>query len=172
MLPTVFRIRPLALLTIGLCVACHGVGGGARLDARWIGSDTGAFAGTPKVTWCGSIQRLELTAVDENDGGVGLAIYPPKELRPGHYAAFDPGIDSVHRPGAAAASRFFTEQAVKGFQSDSGGLDLERNGVTFSAKFGFRMRSLEGKDTVRLTGRFRDAVPGRCPGDSTTADGP
>ena len=69
----------------------------------------------------------------------------------------------------AAASRYFTEQAVKGFQSDSGDLELERSGKTFSARFGFRMRSLEGRDTVRLTGRFRDVVPGRCPGDTTTA---
>ena len=142
MLPTAPRTRLLALLVVGLFLACTGPAGGARLEARWVGSDTGAFAGTPKVTWCGSIQRLEVTAVDGNDAGVGLALYPLKELRPGRYDAFDPGIDSVHRPGVAAASRWFTEQAVKGFQSDSGDLELERSGTTFSARFGFRMRSL------------------------------
>ena len=172
MLSTGLRIRSLALLVAGLFMACRGPVDGARLDARWVGSDTGVFAGTPKVTWCGSIQRLELTAVDGSDAGIGLAIYPPGELRPGRYDAFDPGIDSIHRPGVASASRWFTEQAVKGFQSDSGSLDLERTGTTFSAQFGFRMRSLEGRDTVRLTGRFRDAVPGPCPGDTTTAVAP
>ncbi len=172
MLPTAPRIRLLVPLMAGLFMACSGPEGAARLDARWVGSDTGAFAGTPKVTWCGSIQRLEVTAVDGNDAGVGVAIYPVKELRPGRYEAFDPGIDSVHRPGVAAASRWFTEQAVKGFQSDSGDLKLERTGTTFSARFGFRMRSLEGRDTVRLTGRFHDAVPGPCPGDTTTAVAP
>jgi hypothetical protein len=164
-------IRPLALLLAGLLLACESAGpGGGRLEARWIGSDTGNFSGTPRVAWCGSVRRLELTAVDGNDGGVGLVLYPAAELRPGRYEAFDPGIDSVRRPGTTAAARFFTEQAVKGFQSDSGGLDLERSGTSFGATFGFRMRSLEGRDTVRLTGRFRGAVPGRCPGDTTAAD--
>ena len=172
MLPTAPRIRLLASLIAGMFMACSGPKGSGRLDARWVGSDTGAFAGTPKVTWCGSIQRLEVTAVDGNDAAVGLVIYPVKELRTGRYEAFDPGMDSVRRPGVAGASRFFTEQAVKGFQSDSGELELERSGTTFSARFGFRMRSLEGRDTVRLTGRFRDAVPGPCPGDTTTAVAP
>lgn len=172
MLSTASGIRRLAPLLAGILMACSGPEGAARLEARWIGSDTGAFAGTSKVTWCGSVQRLEITAVDGNDAGVGLAIYPVKELRPGRYGAFDPGIDSVRRPGVAAASRFFTEQAVKGFQSDSGELELERSGTAFSARFAFRMRSLEGSDTVRLTGRFRDAVPGPCPGDTTTAVAP
>ncbi|MEO8634415.1 MAG: hypothetical protein ABI587_03960 [Gemmatimonadales bacterium] len=172
MLSTNVRIRPLALLVTGLLLACGGRAGGPRLDARWIGSDTGAFTGTAKVVWCGSIQRLELIAVDDNDAGIGLTIFPAVELRPGHYDAFDPGIDTVRRPGAAAAARFFTEQAVKGFQSDSGSLDLERTGSTFGARFGFRMRSLEGGDTVRLTGHVKDVVPGRCPGDTITATVP
>ena len=62
------------------------------------------------------------------DQGFGLVLYPVGELAPGSYPAFDPGIDTVQRPGVSAAARWFTDQDMAGFQSDSGSLELQRSG--------------------------------------------
>jgi hypothetical protein len=138
------------------------------LSASWLGADTGTLTASPRAVWCPDSARLEVMAV-EGDAGLGLAIYPVAELRPGRYDAFDPDADSIHRPGVTAAARWFTEKAIAAYRTDSGGLDLTRNGPALGATFRFRMRSAFGLDTtarLRLTGRFDGVVPSPCPADS------
>jgi hypothetical protein len=98
--------------------------------------------------------------------GFGLVLYSLSALAAGDYPAFDPGIDSARRPGASAAARWFTEQQIVGYQSDSGSAALTRNGDQLRLSFGFRMRSLGGQDTIRAAGVAADLVPGRCLTDS------
>lgn len=155
---------------LALSAACQrGDGkGGDRLALRWSGSDSGAVKLRAHAGWCEEGARLEVIAV-RDDQGFGLAIYPDGPLAAGEFPAFDPGIDTAHRPGASLAARWYTDAAIVGYQSDSGRLSLTRAAEGYGAEFGFRLRSLDGEDTLRMTGRFRELVPGSCPADSLPA---
>ncbi len=159
--------RSIVLLSLSVpLVACPGPTGGGSFHASWAGLDTGRVTGKPHATWCPGARRLEISAV-QGDQGVGLALYPDSSPEAGAYPAFDPGADTVRRPGVAAGLRWFSESAVRGYQGDSGSLTLTREGERLSGRFGFRLRSLEGADTVRMSGEFSGAAPGNCPADST-----
>jgi hypothetical protein len=157
-----------AVARVVVLLAATGCGGGsdgARLTASWTGSDTGRLAAPATAIWCPVASRLEVKAVRQ-DVGFGLVVYPRSDLAVGDYPAFDPGIDSVLRPGASGAARWYSEQEIVGYQSDSGSVGLTRSGDRLQLRFGFRMRSLEGKDTIRATGKATGLVPGPCPADS------
>jgi hypothetical protein len=171
-------LRPLALVALAaLAAGCTSRPGGGRLEASWRDRDAAkpapprTISAPAKAAWCPGWKRLEVTAVQE-DLGFGLAIYPAESLVPGGYPAVDPGFDSVARPGAAGVARWFGEQTIEGLQSDSGALQLTRNDGRYDASFGFRLRSLDGVDTIRVTGRARGLVPGPCPVDSVPATTP
>ena len=158
----------IAVLLLG---ACQRVRGGPRLEASWAGSDTGKIAARATAAWCPVAKRLEITAV-QGDVGFGLVVYPVDQPDTGEYPAFDPGIDSVHRPGSAGAARLFTEQRIEGYQSDSGSVTVSRSERALSARFGFRMRSLEGADTIFAEGRAVGVIPGACRMDSVPNTAP
>jgi hypothetical protein len=69
-------------------------------------------------------------------------------------------------------ARWYTDQRIIGLQSDSGSLRLSRNGERYDATFGFRLRSLDSFDTVRVTGRATGIRPGPCPADSVSGTAP
>jgi hypothetical protein len=144
---------------------CEKVAGGPRLNAAWIGSDTGKISAPAAASWCPVAGRLEVKAV-KGDMGFGLVLYPVSDLAAGTYPAFDPGVDSVRRPGAAAAARWFTEQDIVGYQSDSGSVELTREDERLQLRFGFRLRSLDGEKIVVAEGRAASLEPGPCPADS------
>lgn len=168
----VFRALPLLAPAI-LLAACRSGGGagGPRLEASWVGADTGKFAGAARVAWCPTAARLEVTAA-RDDRGFGLVLYADGDLAPGSYPGFDPGIDTIHRPGAAAAVRWFTEQKIEGFQSDSGTLELSGRDSLYQARFAFRLRSIDSDDTLLVTGGATGLVPGPCPADSVPYTAP
>ncbi len=154
-----------------LLTACGGSPREGQLTASWIGADTGKVSAPVAVAWCRDARRLELTLV-QDDFGIGLVLYPADTALTGEFPAFDPGADTVVRPSAAAAIRWFTEQAIEGYQSDSGALVLEEKGPRLSGSFGFRLRALDGLKKVRLTGTLSDLAPGACPSDSLPTGGP
>lgn len=169
------RLTALSMLLL-LVLACRRggdapEGAGGRLEARWTGADTGALRAPARAGWCAEAARLELAAIRE-DEGMGLALYPLDSLGPGTYPAFDPGVDTTPRPGVAAAARWYTDPAIVGYQSDSGSLTLTRAGAALTGEFGFRLTDLTREDTIRLTGRFQDVVPGPCRVDSLPNPGP
>jgi hypothetical protein len=116
-------------------------------------------------------QRLEVTAV-KGDVGFGLVVHPAGELEQAEYPVADPGIDSLTRPSASGAVRWFTEQQVRGFQSDSGSIALTRKGSQLEVRFLLRMRSLDGLDTIEASGKATRLVPGPCPADSVPNSSP
>ena len=116
--------------------------------------------------------RRRGTAVRE-DQGLGLALYPEQAIGPGSYPVFDPGIDTLTpRPGAAGALRWFTEQRLEAFQSDSGTVELTAAGEGFDARFGLRLVSLDRPETLRVTGTATGLVAGPCPVDSIPPTAP
>lgn len=157
---------PAAVLpALALLAACGAPAGEGRLRAAWIGADTGEVSAPATVVWCRDASRLEVTMVRE-DLGIGFVLYPADTLLTGEFPAFDPGADTVVRPSAAAAVRYFTEQAIAGYQSDSGTITLEAQGSRLSGSFGFRLRALDNLNKLRLTGTLTGMVPGPCQSDS------
>jgi uncharacterized protein involved in copper resistance len=174
--------RPLLLLALLLPAACRSTkgahntgddaGSGGKLTAAWVGADTGKLTARPRAVFCAGESRLELTATN-GDAGVGLAIYPDSELAAGTYDGFDPGVDSIRRPGVTGAARWFTERAIEAYQSDWGSLQLTRNGASISGDFALHMRKLgEEKDSIILNGRFSGVTPGACQVDSVSPPAP
>ena len=145
--------------------ACGKVGSAPRLAADWVGSDTGRISASPTASWCPVAGRLEVKAA-RGDTGFGLVLYPVSDLAAGTYPAFDPGVDTVHRPGATGAARWFTERDVVGYQSDSGSVELTRENDRLQLRFGLRLRRLNGAATVVAEGRATGLEPGSCPADS------
>jgi hypothetical protein len=152
-------------------VGCEKVARGPRLNAAWTGSDTGRISAPAAASWCPVAGRLEVKAV-KGDMGFGLVLYPVSDLVAGTYPAFDPGADSVRRPGAAGAARWFTNHDVVGYQSDSGSVELTRKDERLQLRFGFRLRSLNGEDTVVAEGRAASLEPGPCLADSVPIAAP
>jgi hypothetical protein len=160
------HFRPAMLPALaGLLAACGAPSGGGNITASWIGTDTGEVSAAANTVWCRDPRRLEVTAID-GDLGLGLVLYPSDTALPGEFKGFDPGADTVIRPAAAAALRWFTEQAIEGYQSDSGGVTLEAEARRLSGQFRFRLRSLDRNKIVRLTGTLDGLTPGVCQSDS------
>jgi len=151
--------------------ACDKVGVGPRLTADWIGSDTGRISASATASWCPVAGRLEVKAA-RGDTGLGLVLYPVSDLAAGTYPAFDPGVDTVHRPGATGAARWFTDRDMVGYQSDSGSVELTREDDRLQLRFGFRLRRLDGEATVVAEGRATGLDPGPCPADSVPNSAP
>lgn len=141
--------------------------GRGSFSASWVGSDTGKLSGTPRAALCREGNLLEIL-VSKGDVGVGLVLYPEKELAAGNYRAFHPQ-DSVLRPGVAAAARWFTERDIRAFQSDWGSLHLAQAGGAYSGGFGLRLRRVGADtDSIMLSGQFKGVVPGPCGSDSVS----
>jgi hypothetical protein len=156
----------------GVLGSADEVGSGGKLSASWIGSDTGKLTAPPRAVFCREGSRLELLALN-GDAGLGLAIYPVSEVAAGAYDGFEPGADSIRRPGVTAAVRWFTEKEVEAYQSDWGSLALTRDGPRIAGNFALHMRKVgEAEDSILLNGRFSGVTPGPCPGDSVPPPAP
>jgi hypothetical protein len=155
------------------CQATSAESSSGRLEATWIGADTGKIKVRAHATWCAPGRLLELTGVD-SDAGMGLAVYPADSLASGPYAAFNPAKDTLHRPAVAVGVRWFTETEIKGYQSDSGALSLTRRDGTLEGSIDARMHATTSPETIRVTGTFH-GVPvtldsTRCAADSIKAE--
>lgn len=99
---------------------------GGRLEATWSGPDQGKISAPASAEWCPDRRVLEIRAV-QGDTGIALALYPKDTLLPGRYRVVDPPRAESLPPAAAVALRSFTQNAVKGFQGDTGTVFLDRS---------------------------------------------
>ncbi len=179
-----FSVASRATLVL-LLVACTKSGGTAtpgsgEFTAEWTGSDTGGLSAPPRVFWCAAANRLDVTA-EREDVGVALAFYLTGDPRSGFgprakpeilLPVFDPGIDTAIPPAVAVVSRWFDQKAVQAYQSDSGAVTLAVKAGALEARFGVRLRALNGVDTVRMEGHFGGVQPQACPSDSASPPAP
>jgi hypothetical protein len=107
---------------------------------------------------------LEIRAV-QGDTGIALAIYPKDTLIPGRYRVVDPIRAESLPPAAGVAVRSFTQNAVKGFQGDTGTVFLDRSpsgelggSVTAGA------RSVIDTQRVTIRGTFQGLTVHPSPG--------
>lgn len=125
------------------------------LVAEWTGSDTGRIVAAARAEWCDSLGLLEVRAI-HGDTGLALAIYPVGAARPDTYPVLLPARADSVPPGAAVVLRWFAETAIKGFQSDSGTVVLERADDRVSGHFEAALRSINDPMRLDLRGDFRD----------------
>jgi len=152
-------------LSAVLVLGCDG--NGPSLRASWDGPKTGKLHAPATALWCPKARRLEVSAIRE-DVGVAITVYPEEPPGAGSYEAFDPGRYTMQRPGSAAALRWFTEQEVRGYQSDSGVATVTIEGGKYAVQFGYRLVSVTLTDTVRMTGQATGLIPGPCPADDVS----
>jgi hypothetical protein len=141
---------------------------GGRLEAQWVGSDTGKLVAPAVAEWCDSLRMLEVRAV-HGDTGIALVLYPADSVTPGRFPLVSPQRRDSARPSAALAVRWFAETSIRGFRSDSGAVRVTALGPgTGSGTFGARLRSATEGSLLRLTGSFQgltvDRAPAECAG--------
>jgi hypothetical protein len=129
-----------------------------RLEARWVGPDTGQVSAPATAEWCAQRRLLEIRAV-HSDTGVGLVLYPLDSIEADTYRVVrGAGADSL-APSAAVALRLFAPTAIKGYQGDSGNVVLKRSGSgELSGTIEARSRSVLDGKLLRISGDFRDLV--------------
>jgi hypothetical protein len=147
------------LLTLNGCRKTQGAAG--RLEARWTGADSGKIAGSARALWCPEDTLLKLTVV-RGDAGFGLALYPLDTLGSGLFEVSNPR-DSASRPRAAVAVRWFTDQAIAGYQGDSGTVTVTRRDSMLDGQLDASMHATSGVKAIRLTGTFRGVPVRGCP---------
>jgi hypothetical protein len=153
-----------AAATAAILSASCGPGGAGsgEMEVAWTKPTPGRFRAPAKAIWCAEDHRLELMAAS-GDTGLGLVLYPGGALQADLYPVMNPILDTVVRPGAAVAFRWFSETQVRGLQADSGDVGLARAHPPLAGSFTIRLRPVEGTDTFRFTGRFSGLSPEPCP---------
>jgi hypothetical protein len=153
-------VKPTGLAVLFIVAACKGSTGHkpgtGKLEAHWTGSDTGKISVTARAEWCGRDRFLEIRGV-RGDTGLALALFPRDTVVPGRYQVRTLPLPDSTRPAASVGLRLFAQTAIKGFQGDSGSVQLRRStpGV-FSGEIDARARSVSGIQRVHVTGTFHD----------------
>jgi hypothetical protein len=147
------------LAIVGLVPGCTRGNGRAapgreRLEVRWTGADTSTFSAPARAGRCDTLDLLEIRAI-AGDTGIGLAIYHRGGIAPGSYAIRKPEVAETMPPSAAVGLRWFSRNAVRGFQADSGQLELDSaSGGHVSGRFTARAGAITGNARLKLTGSF------------------
>jgi hypothetical protein len=153
-------VKPRGLAVLLMLAACNGPAGHkpgtGRLEAHWTGSDTGKISVTARAEWCGRDRFLEIRGV-RGDTGLALALFPQDTIVPGRYQVRTLPVADSTRPAAGVGLRLFAQTAIKGFQGDSGSVQLRHSSPgVFSGEIEARARSVSGIQRVHLTGTFQD----------------
>lgn len=147
----------LAIGVLGLALGCRpgaGSTAGARVEVRWTGAEAASFQAPATAEWCDTLRLLQIIAMS-GDTGIGIAIYPRELATSGSYTIRAPDSARAAPPSAAIGLRWFSQTAVRGFQSDSGRLSLTRGAdSTLSGRFTASARPATGKGPLSLTGSF------------------
>lgn len=117
-------------LAASLAVACRRAPAegkdGPFLEAKWSGADSGKIAAPATAEWCDSLHLLQVLAL-RGDTGIALALYPKSGFGAGTYAVLPPAKADSSPPAASVALRWFAETSIRGFQGDSGSIDVKES---------------------------------------------
>jgi hypothetical protein len=129
-----------------------------RMEARWVGPDTGQVSAPATAEWCPERGLLEIRAI-QSDTGIAMVLYPLDTIDADTYRVVPgAGADSL-APSAAVALRLFSPTTIKGYQGDSGNVVLKLSGAgEISGTVEARSRSVLNGERLRITGKFRDLV--------------
>jgi hypothetical protein len=97
-----------------------------HLEVEWGGPDRGKISAPATAEWCAARRMLEIRAI-QGDTGIAVALYFKDTITGGRYRVVAPHTAESLPPAAAVALRWFTQNAVKGFQGDAGTVILDRS---------------------------------------------
>ena len=158
--PSRCAVKPTGLAVLFILAACKGPPDTSPAPASWRRTGPARTPARSLVTaraeWCGRDRFLEIRGV-RGDTGLALALFPRDTVVPGRYQVRTLPLPDSTRPAASVGLRLFAQTAIKGFQGDSGSVQLRRSkpGV-FSGEIDARARSVSGIQRVHLTGTFHD----------------
>jgi hypothetical protein len=131
-------------------------GGSGHLDARWTGTEKGTISAPATAEWCGIRKLLEIRAI-QGDTGLALVLYPADTIVAGDYRVVDPPKAESLPPAAGVGLRWLTQNAIRGFQGESGAVVLERSqSGALSGRLAARARSVTDTLRVVISGTFRN----------------
>jgi hypothetical protein len=126
-----------------------------HLEASWSGPNGGTISASASAEWCGARRLLEIRAV-QGDTGIAFALYPKDTLLQGRYRVVDPLRAESLPPAAGLALRWFTQNAVKGFQGDTGTVLVDRSpSGELGGSVTARARSIVDTQQITVRGTFR-----------------
>jgi hypothetical protein len=135
-----------------------------HLEATWIGPDQGKIAAPASAEWCPDRRVLEIRAI-QGDTGVAFALYPKDTIIAGRYRVVDPLRAESLPPAAGVALRWFTQNAVKGFQGDTGTVFLDRSpSGELAGSVSVAARSVADTQQVTVRGTFHGLTIHPSPG--------
>jgi len=152
--------RNMVALAVALAVvACNGKPArrhSGEVAVRWSGSDTGSLAGPATAEWCPALRFLEIRGIT-GDTGFAIALYPSDTVTAGHYRVMDPARADSSRPAVAVALRWVAQTSIKGFQGESGSVDLQRlPSGELSGQLAAAVRSVADTQRLTIDGSFQD----------------
>lgn len=126
------------------------------LEVRWTGTDSGRISAPATAEWCGAPRLLEIRAI-QGDTGVAIAIYPADTLAVRKYQVMAPSKAESLPPAAVVALRWAGETSIRGFQGESGTVELTR-GTSGEVSGSLATKALSVADTgrVMISGTFRN----------------
>ena len=137
---------------------------GGHLEAKWSGPDGGKISAPASAEWCPAKRILEIRAV-QGDTGIAFALYPGDTLIAGRYRVADPLKAESLAPAAGIALRWFTQNAVKGFQGDTGTVFLDRSpSGELGGSVAAGARSVIDTQRVSIRGTFQGLTVHPSPG--------
>jgi hypothetical protein len=127
-----------------------------ELMVTWSGAHSGSAQLPGTVGWCPVDRTGTLEAISA-DTGLMISLFEADSLFPAIHPVLAPAMrEEVPRPGAVAGLRWVQGlEAIRGFQSVSGLIDLREVGTTVSGGFDIRMQSVTGTDTLVVRGTFQ-----------------
>jgi hypothetical protein len=125
------------------------------VSVEWNGFVRGSFAATASGSWCARDSLLEVLAV-RGDSGFGFALAVTDSVRVGKHPATAPSVVVDWRPLAVAGLRWATDTAVRGYEAQSGTIEVtDVSGGRVTGTIDLRLKQIDTIDTIRLSGSFK-----------------
>src|SRR3954470_18170325 len=98
---------------------------GGQIEVHWIGSERGALSAPATAEWCSIRRQLEIRG-GRGDTGVAIIVHPVDTISGRQYRLTNPEQAESLAPAASVALRWVALTSIKGFQGESGSVNLQR----------------------------------------------
>src|SRR4051812_6349818 len=129
---------------------------GGQIEVQWSGSERGTLSAAATAEWCSILHQLEIRAV-RGDTGVAIVVHPVDTISAREYPLTKPENAESLPPAASIALRWVAQSSVKGFQGESGSVNLNRApSGEWSGKVRAAVRSVSDTQRLIVNGTFKD----------------
>jgi hypothetical protein len=129
---------------------------GGQLEVHWSGSERGALSAAATAEWCSILRQLEIRGV-RGDTGVAIVVHPVDTISARQYRLTKPEQAESLPPAASIALRWVALSSIKGFQGESGSVNLHRApSGEWSGQVRAAVRSVSDTQRLTIDGTFKD----------------